>query len=104
MCSAICTDTCRFNAIVDGQVDVLRCEGCGACVFACPQDVLTLVAQQTGEIVLAGTDWGLLSRAEMEPGAEGSGKLVTEIRRNGQQAAPEASLTLLDGPRVSVAL
>ena len=94
----ICTETCRFSAIVDGQVDPLRCEGCGACVFVCPVEHLALQEAITGDTILAGTAFGLLSRAEMEPGAEGSGKLVTEIRRRGRLAAPGAELTLLDGP------
>lgn len=93
-----CTSTCRFGAIENGAVDVLRCEGCGACVFVCPVQHLTLSDAITGETVLTTTDFGLLSRAEMEPGAEGSGKLVTDIRRQGRFAAGDVPLTLLDGP------
>lgn len=94
----LCTSTCRFDAIENGKVDGLRCEGCGACVYVCPVDHLVLEDKITGETVLSTTDYGLMSRAEMEPGEEGSGKLVTEIRRLGRLAAMEAPLTLLDGP------
>ncbi|HBK84819.1 MAG TPA: (4Fe-4S)-binding protein [Firmicutes bacterium] len=94
----LCTATCRFGAIDNGIVDALRCEGCGACVFVCPVDHLVLQDATTGATVLSATDYGLMSRAEMEPGAEGSGKLVTEIRRQGRLATKDVPLTLLDGP------
>lgn len=93
-----CTSVCRFGAIQDGEVDDRRCEGCGACVFICPVQHLALSDSITGEMIISSTDFGLLSRAEMEPGAEGSGKLVTEIRRQGRLAQGEVPLTLLDGP------
>lgn len=93
-----CTSTCRFGAIQNGEVDDRRCEGCGACVFICPVQHLALSDIITGETILSSTDFGLLSRAEMEPGAEGSGKLVSEVRRQGRLAAGAVSLTLLDGP------
>lgn len=94
----LCTATCRFGAIDNGIVDALRCEGCGACVFVCPVDHLVLEDATTGETILSATDYGRMSRAEMEPGAEGSGKLVTEIRRQGRLAAKDVPCTLLDGP------
>ena len=93
-----CTSVCRFGAVKDGVVDDRRCEGCGACVFVCPLQHLILSPEITGETVLSTTSFGLLSRAEMEPGAEGSGKLVTEIRRQGRLAARGVPFTLLDGP------
>lgn len=93
-----CTEVCRFAAIDEGLVDILRCEGCGACVYICPAEHLALEQVITGDTVLQATSTGLMSRAEMNPGAEGSGKLVTEIRRQGRLAMREASLTLLDGP------
>lgn len=94
----LCTDYCRFGAIHDGQVDSNLCEGCGVCVYVCPENHLVLTDMVTGTCVLSQTSNGLMSRAEMEPGAEGSGKLVTEIRRQGRLAVPNAQLTLLDGP------
>ncbi|HHW98487.1 MAG TPA: 4Fe-4S binding protein [Firmicutes bacterium] len=93
-----CTSVCRFGAIQKGEVDWRRCEGCGACVYICPAEHLALSETITGETIVSATDFGLLSRAEMEPGAEGSGKLVTEIRRRGELAAKSAAHTLLDGP------
>lgn len=94
-----CGDVCRFSAISKGVVDDLLCEGCGACVHVCSEHALSLVDQVTGQVMLTQTSSGVLSRAEMLPGADGSGKLVTRVRGQGFQAAPERDgLIILDGP------
>lgn len=93
-----CGEVCRFGAIRHGVVDDLLCEGCGACAHVCPQQALTLVEQVTGHVLLTETAFGLLSRAEMLPGADGSGKLVTKVRAQGFQAAADPELIILDGP------
>jgi len=97
-CCNRCGEACRFGAIRHGVVDDLLCEGCGACVHVCTQDALTLVDQVTGSVLLTQTTFGLLSRAEMLPGADGSGKLVTKVRAQGFQAADDPELIILDGP------
>jgi MinD superfamily P-loop ATPase len=34
----LCLDMCKFNAIsVDFKVDPINCEGCGVCVYFCPE-------------------------------------------------------------------
>ncbi|MGI6358621.1 MAG: 4Fe-4S binding protein [Bacillota bacterium] len=94
-----CGSVCRFDAIEYGMVDQLSCEGCGACVYACPYDALALVDQTIGQVFLTSTTWGHLSRAEMYPGADGSGKLVTRVREQAAEIADRASSpTILDGP------
>ncbi len=81
-----CEDTCRFGAIEKkGQfayIDPLKCEGCGACTLVCDSNAIKLNDEVTGTTILTGSDLGLISRAEMIPGAEGSGKLVTQVRKN----------------------
>ncbi len=94
-----CGEVCRFDAIDHGQVDELSCEGCGACVYVCPHDALSLVDETIGQVFLTKTDWGHLSWAEMEPGADGSGKLVTRVRAQGAEVANlREDLIILDGP------
>ncbi len=93
-----CGSACRFDAIEHGVVSSLHCEGCGVCVHVCPQHALTLVDQVTGSVLLTETAFGLLSRAEMLPGADGSGKLVTKVRAQGFQATDDPGLIILDGP------
>jgi MinD superfamily P-loop ATPase len=92
-----CIKACRFDAIDDFKVDPLKCEGCGACVVVCRHDAVELEDEVTGETIITKTDKGILSRAEMIPGAEGSGKLVTEVRKNVQKYKKGEELIILDG-------
>jgi len=79
----LCWATCRFGAI-DERLNVLsmKCEGCGACELVCPNGAITLAEVKTGETYVDATDRGTFSHAQLDPGAEGSGKLVTEVRKN----------------------
>ena len=84
-CSAcgLCRKACRFDAITeDYQVLPLACEGCAACTVVCPTDAISLQTVKTGEIDVSDTPWGTFAHARLEIGAEGSGKLVTEVRRS----------------------
>ncbi len=92
-----CTMACRYNAISGHVIDELRCEGCGACAVVCPVQAISLVDQVTGSTIITSTDKGLLSRAEMEIGAEGSGKLVTEVRKNVHLHRTGDQMVILDG-------
>lgn len=92
-----CKRVCRFNAIKDCSVIELKCEGCGACKVVCPVDAISLNDEVTGETIITKTDAGLLSRAEMIVGAEGSGKLVTEVRKNAMKHEKDNQLVILDG-------
>lgn len=92
-----CIKVCRFGAIQVKEkpyVDELKCEGCGACRWVCPSSAMTLDEEVTGEVILSEMQNGFLSRAEMVAGAEGSGKLVSEVRRQGDGVV---SHQLLDG-------
>lgn len=80
-----CKEVCRYNAIEfkDGQYNVktLKCEGCNACVVKCPNNAIQLLDEKTGTIEVKETKTGTLVTSVMIPGAEGSGKLVTEVRK-----------------------
>jgi len=79
-----CVEVCRFGALSYDKilrVNELKCEGCGACRFVCLTSALSLKKEITGEVMLEKTMVGLLSRAEMISGQEGSGKLVSEVRQ-----------------------
>lgn len=92
-----CLEVCRFNAIKDFVVDELVCEGCGACKIVCPFDAIDLDDEVTGKTIITKNDVGILSRADMIIGAEGSGKLVTEVRKNAMEYQKNNELIILDG-------
>ncbi|MBN2797080.1 MAG: ATP-binding protein [Clostridia bacterium] len=77
-----CYQVCRFDAVVETlDVNPLKCEGCGACMVACPVKAITLEEEHTGYSYLTKTPVGYIARAELFPGAEGSGKLVSAVRK-----------------------
>lgn len=93
-----CISSCKFEALsMNDKVIVsdLLCEGCGACRYACPSDAIRLEAVTTGDVILSEMPNGLISRAEMIPGEEGSGKLVSEVRKQADRS--ERDHQLLDG-------
>lgn len=93
-----CEEYCRFNAIRDMEVDPTGCEGCGVCVYVCPTGALRLEEVATGATMISKTDYGAFSHALLKIGAEGSGKLVTEVRRNAEKIMQDEPLLLIDGP------
>ncbi len=97
----VCANTCRFGAIemkgTSAWVNPLKCEGCGACVVACPQKAIRLEDEVTGNTILTRSQEGVISRAEMFPGAEGSGKLVTQVRKNAKAYAGDTADFIIDG-------
>lgn len=94
-----CINVCRFNAINEDNfvVDDLLCEGCGACKIVCKYNAISLEDEVTGKTIITEDNFGILSRAEMEIGAEGSGKLVTEVRKNAMEYKNNNGLIILDG-------
>jgi MinD superfamily P-loop ATPase len=96
----ICTDLCRYHAIVDGKVDLVECEGCGLCALACPEEAISMEDAFCGEWFIADTRYGPLVHARLGIGEENSGKLVAQVRKVAQSIAEERNLdlVLIDGP------
>lgn len=83
ICCGLCRQTCRFDAISDNtEIISMKCEGCGACTVACPVKAISLIHVKTGETYVDSTQRGIFSHALLDIGAEGSGKLVTEMKDN----------------------
>ncbi|NLO45124.1 MAG: 4Fe-4S binding protein [Clostridiales bacterium] len=94
----ICRETCRFDAIdEDFEIIPFRCEGCGACALVCPADAIRLEKVKTGETYVSKTSRGTFSHALLDIGAEGSGRLVTEVRNNMKKHADKEDWILIDG-------
>ncbi|CAA7600444.1 CobQ/CobB/MinD/ParA nucleotide binding domain protein [Acididesulfobacillus acetoxydans] len=80
------------------RVDPKRCEGCAACVYACPAGAVELRLEDTGKIFLSDSSAGEFAHAELFLAADGSGKLVSEVRRLAQQEAlGDDKLVIIDG-------
>ena len=79
----ICEEVCKFGAIKNSEIDSFTCEGCGACVLVCPQHAIKLEDEKTADTYITKTEKGIISRAIMGIGSDGSGKLVTYLGSSG---------------------
>jgi len=102
-----CATVCRYDAIHADPIhpdicaiDPIACDGCAACVYACPQKAIRMIPQQEGYWMLSNTPFGALFHAELFPGKENSGKLVTMVKQQARLWAEERneSLVIIDGP------
>lgn len=92
-----CEATCKFNAINEYIIDTFLCEGCGACKLICPTNAISLHEEKTAQTFITELDKGIISRAEMEIGSDGSGKLVTYLKNNGKRFNKDENLIIIDG-------
>ena len=93
----ICSTVCRFGAIYDYKVDEINCEGCGACALVCLEKAITIKPQKSADIFLTKTSNGMLSRAKMTVGSDGSGKLITQLRKNARKYLEDDNILIIDG-------
>lgn len=92
-----CEAVCRFNAIENLKINSFLCEGCGTCTLVCPKNAITLENEKIADTFITELDKGIISRAEMEIGSDGSGKLITHLRKNGKRFNEDEKLTIIDG-------
>lgn len=92
-----CEEVCKFGAIKNSSIDSFLCEGCGACTLVCPKNAIRLEDEKTADTFITKTEKGILSRAIMGVGSDGSGKLVTQLRKNAKRFVEETQITILDG-------
>jgi MinD superfamily P-loop ATPase len=99
-----CEAVCRFDAIhhTDGlyAVDPIACDGCAACVYQCPSKSITMLEQVAGTFLVSDSRYGPLYHANLYPGRENSGKLVTLVKQRARLRALDENreLVIVDGP------
>lgn len=98
-----CAEVCRYGAVIPGiayAIDPTACDGCAACVYACPEQAIHMVQQLEGEWFRSQTPYGPLLHAELYPGRENSGKLVTLVKQHARLLANDQQipLVIIDGP------
>jgi MinD superfamily P-loop ATPase len=104
-----CAEVCRFGAIdtvrndagaTAYRVDPIACEGCGVCVHFCPADAIDFPPERCGVWRLSQSRFGPMVHADLDVGAENSGKLVSVVREQARVVARREGLGLIlvDGP------
>jgi len=94
-------DLCRWDAINDNfEIDSIECEGCGVCVYFCPEGAIDFPIKTCGEWFISDTRFGPLVHARLGIAEENSGKLVTLVRQEAKNLSEEKGLDLIltDGP------
>lgn len=97
----ICRVHCRFDAISaepQYEVDSLACEGCAVCEYVCPVGAIEMVPYINGELMLYQEERETFSTAILKMGSGTSGLLVSEVKKQLQQSAPESvEFAIIDG-------
>ncbi|MCY6353643.1 ATP-binding protein [Clostridium sp. ZS2-4] len=91
-----CEEVCRFDAIKNYKINEYKCEGCTACSLVCPSGAVEIKDDIGAETLVTKAAKGIISRAKMEIGADGSGKLITEVRKNAKDYSKD-NLVIIDG-------
>ncbi len=97
----LCRELCKWDAISDSfVVDSLECEGCGVCVYFCPEKAIEFPVNTCGEWYISDTRFGAMVHARLGIAEENSGKLVTLVRQEAKKMAEKKKLDLIitDGP------
>ncbi|MEN6348954.1 MAG: 4Fe-4S binding protein [Syntrophomonas sp.] len=97
----ICEHYCQFEAIKDNVVSPYDCEGCALCTHICPVNAVTMQPRSSGcWFKFRRAEGWPLFYAELRPGEENSGKLVSTLKDQARQEAinGEYYLTISDGP------
>lgn len=94
-----CSERCRFDAISrtdqGPKIDPIACEGCKVCVHFCPVDAIEWNERTCGEWYTSETRFGSMVHAQLYPGQENSGLLVSLLRGRAKEMAEEKGINLV---------
>lgn len=100
-----CYEVCSYDAIKTGHndnlyIDEYICENCGLCNYVCPQKAIHCKTEKSGEWYIANYKYGKMVYANLYPGEENSGKLVSLVRNKTMEIASRENneLIIIDGP------
>lgn len=101
----ICYSYCRFDAIeIDSDenyhINSFKCEGCRLCERVCPENAISSIRSTNNKWHISTTRYGTMVHAQMGPGEENSGKLVSLLRKKAVEIAKrnENKYVINDGP------
>lgn len=88
----ICAKKCRFSAIEQTadkgfQVSPMHCEGCKLCVALCFYRAIRFPERHCGNWYTSTTRFGNMVHAQLFPGEENSGRLVTLLKQQARERA-----------------
>ncbi len=96
-----CRQRCQYGAISeDWVIDKIDCEGCGVCVYFCPEDAIEFPQRTCGKWYISDTRHGPLVHAKLGIAEENSGLLVSLLRQKAKEIAEQQGLEriIVDGP------
>lgn len=96
-----CRQRCQYGAISeDWVIDKIDCEGCGVCVYFCPENAIEFPQRTCGKWYISDTRHGTLVHAKLGIAEENSGLLVSLLRQKAKEIAGAQGLEriIVDGP------
>lgn len=93
-----CADNCRFEAITNNgeyRVDAVQCEGCGVCDALCPASAIIMRDKYCGDWHESRSRFGPMLHAQLFPGEENSGRLVSLLKQQAREFARSNALDFI---------
>jgi len=95
----LCQEMCHYDAVIEKDgvytINPLRCEGCKVCVAFCPAKAIDFQDRHCGQWYVSDTRFGPMVHAQLFPGEEKSGLLVSLLRKKARAVAEEQGLSLI---------